>query len=401
MMTLEAAVSRILDSMPAPGAEVLPLAHAGGRFLAQDVVAPIALPVFDNTAMDGYAVRSPDVRGASQSNPVPLRVTGTVSAGETFSGEVGPGTAVRVFTGSPMPRGADAVVMQEESRPGRAGPDVVEILGAASPGQFVRKRGEEMQPGATVGQAGSRLTPALLGWIASIGIAEVHVGRVPSVGVLTTGSELAAPGSPLRPGQIYDSNRVMLAAWAAQTGAAVEWLPLVPDSLESTKHALEKALEAHDVVLSSGGVSVGGADFIKPAFEAIGGHIELWQIAMKPGKPFVFGSRNGRFLFGLPGNPASSAVTFLMLARPALIRMQGGKDTRLPSHPGVLLEPVTNVGDRRHFLRVNSGPDGGVRSAGLQGSHALGSLAAANGLLDTPPHSTLPAGTRVTVLRID
>lgn len=401
MIQLEEAVLRILASVTPLGSEVLPLGDISGRVLAEDAFSRGALPAFDNTAMDGYALRSTDVMGASAMRPALLRVIGRIGAGEVFSRTVSEGTAVRVFTGSPIPQGADAVVMQEETRTCADRPGVVEILDAAPAGQFIRKRGDDVQPGARICRAGTRLGAGHLGLLAAGGLGEVRVARSPSVALLATGSELVEPGQPLGPGQIHDSNRVMLAAWAARTGARVGIRPLVPDTLEETRDALAAAFECHDVVVTSGGVSVGDTDFIKPAFEALGGRIELWKVALKPGKPFVFGRLNGRLLFGLPGNPASSAVTFLLLVRPALIRLQGGLDTALPSHTGVLAEPLSNPGDRRHIMRVSVDGCGRVRSAGLQGSHAVGSLAEAQGLVDVPPGVVLPEGTGVTVLRID
>jgi len=221
------------------------------------------------------------------------------------------------------------------------------------------------------------------------------------VGILATGSELREAGQPLEPGQIYESNRAALAALIRCAGGNSMVFPLVPDSLAATRLSLEEALNHCDVVVTCGGVSVGEMDFVKPAFEESGGQLGFWQVAIKPGRPFVFGRRGNRFLFGLPGNPASALVTFLLLVRPALRRWQGAAEIALPTHAGVLVEPLANPGDRRHFVRVSVSQAGQVRSAGAQVSHVISSLAAANGLVDVPPRTTLLAGKTVQVMRWD
>ena len=212
------------------------------------------------------------------------------------------------------------------------------------------------------------------------------------VGLLATGSELQEPGQPLAPGQIYESNRIALAALMQRAGAVPRTFPLVADALAATSLALADAFNQCDAVVTSGGVSVGEMDFIKRAFEQIGGELEFWKVAIKPGRPFVFGRCRGKLLFGLPGNPVSALVTFLLLVRPALLRWQGATDVSLPAHPGVLAEPLANDGERRHFMRVKVDPTGKVRSAGVQASHVLSSVAAANGLVDVPPNTTLACG---------
>ena len=206
------------------------------------------------------------------------------------------------------------------------------------------------------------------------------------------------PGAPLAPGHIYESNRLTLASLITLSGAVPQPYPIVADTPDRTVAALQEALAASDLVVTCGGVSVGEMDFVKSAFEQLGGSLEFWKVSVKPGRPFVFGRCRERFLFGLPGNPVSAFVTFLLLVRPALLRLQGISDTTLPSHPGVLSEPIANPGGRRHFVRVILNASGAVRSAGTQASHLLASLAAANGLVDVPAGSTLPAGTQVRVL---
>jgi molybdopterin molybdotransferase len=346
-------------------------------------------------------VRAEDVASAKPGSPVRLRVLGKAGAGEVFPGKVQPGDCVRIFTGSPLPRGANAVVMQEDTQVATGRVGEVQVLKPALPREHVRRQGEDFRRGAALAEAGERLSTGRLSLLGAAGLATVAVGRQPVTGLLATGSELKEPGQPLEPGQIYDSNRIGLQALIQLSGATPKMLPLVPDTLADTRNALSDAFDQCDVVVTSGGVSVGEMDFLKPAFEQLGGRLDFWQVAIKPGRPFVFGRLGGKLLFGLPGNPVSAAVTFLLLARPALFRWQGATDVSLPGHPGVLAETFANQGDRRHFLRVRVDATGLVRSAGLQASHALSSLAAANALLDLPPQTTLPVGATVRVWRMD
>jgi molybdopterin molybdotransferase len=260
-------------------------------------------------------------------------------------------------------------------------------------------RGAEVQPGATLAEPGEVLTPGKLGLLAASGIAEITVGKRPRLGLLATGSELRAAGEALAPGQIYESNRVALAALMERVGGQPQLFPLVPDTLAATRRALETAFATCDAVVTCGGVSVGELDFVKAAFSELGGELEFWKIAVRPGKPFVFGRCRGKLLFGLPGNPVSAFVTFLLLVRPAILRWQGAATVKLPTCPGVLAATLVNPSNRRHFMRVRMDASGQVFSAGLQEAHALRSLAAAEGLVDVPPQSTLTPGTIVTVLR--
>jgi molybdopterin molybdotransferase len=399
MLAFEEALSRVLAEVPAPSGEIVSLRSAPGRILADQIRSPINLPIFDNSAMDGYAVRAADLASATPDSPARLRLAGKVAAGEVFPGKVASGTCVRLFTGSPLPAGADAVVMQEDTHPNPGTPSEVTILASVSPGENVRAHGEDVKQGTVLAEAGAVLTPGRIGLLAAAGFGRLRVGRQPVVGLLATGSELTEPGQPLAPGHIYESNRTALAALMERVGAVPKVLPLVADVLAGTSEALVNAFNQCDAVVTSGGVSVGETDFLKPAFEQIGGELEFWKVAMKPGRPFVFGRRRGRLLFGLPGNPVSALVTFLLLVRPALLRWQGATEASLPAYPGTLAEPLANPGERRHFMRVQVDPTGKVQLAGFQASHALSSLAAANGLVDVPAHTTLAAGSAVTVLR--
>lgn len=399
MLELEDALARILAAMPAPVAETVVLAEAGGRVLAEAIHSPVALPPFDNSSMDGYAVRAADVHSASSDRPVRLRLAGRAAAGQTFPGAIEPGTCIRVFTGSTLPRGADAVVMQEDTRVEPGPQSEVAFLDSVKPWENVRLEGEDVKAGTILAAQGDVLNAGRLSLLGACGVARVAVGRVPAVGLLATGSELREPGQELAPGQIYESNRLGLAALVRGAGARPIQFPLVADVLADTRLALESGFQQCDILVTSGGVSVGEMDFVKAAFEALGGELQFWKVAIKPGRPFVFGRWREKFLFGLPGNPVSAHVTFLLLARPALLRWQGATDVALPAHLGKLVEPLANPGGRRHFVRVRVDRDGNIHSAGAQASHLLSSLAAANGLVDVPPQTTLPAGTTVPVLR--
>jgi molybdopterin molybdotransferase len=401
MLELEEARRRILAAIKPLSTETVPLNASASRVLAADAIASVDLPAFDNSAMDGYAVRAEDVASAKLDSPVLLKIVGRVAAGEMFSGQMRTGETVRLFTGSALPAGADAVVMQEDTRPDPGQPERILILDSAKPWENVRFRGEDVKCGAALASAGERITPGRLGLLASAGVGHIPVHRKPIVGLMATGSELVETGHPLSPGKIYESNRLMLAPLLARSGVLTRVMPLVPDALEETKQALAGGFAECDCVVSSGGVSVGEFDFTKTAFEQLGGSLEFWKVSVKPGKPFVFGRWGDKFLFGLPGNPVSALVTFLLLVRPALWRLQGATELENPSTHCLLAESLANPGDRRHFIRVRVDEQGKAHSTGTQASHRLGSLAAANGLVDVSPASTIAAGTMVRVIRFD
>ena len=401
MLELEAALEQILACIRPLPAETIPLSKAAGRVLAGSVTSPVPVPLFDNSAMDGYAVLARDVAAARAEVPVKLLRCGEVAAGGMFSGNVEPGTCVRIFTGSPLPNGADAVVMQEDTRIDPGQPDLVWVLDGVKPWENIRLRGEDLKPGATLGARGDVIDIGRLALFAATGFKEVCAARQPLLGVLATGSELLEAAEPVAPGKFFESNRILLAALLERAGALPRVFPLVKDTLSATRAALEQAFQVCDSVVTTGGVSVGELDFVKSAFEQLGGRIEFWKVSIRPGKPFVFGRLGEKFLFGLPGNPVSALVTFLLLVRPAIRRWQGAGDVTLPSHPGRLAEPLANAADRRHFMRVRVDPEGQVRSAGTQASHILSALAAAQGLVDVPPRTTLAAGSGVKVLRWD
>ncbi|HYG22184.1 MAG TPA: gephyrin-like molybdotransferase Glp [Verrucomicrobiae bacterium] len=401
MLELEDAIQRILSRLPASASERIPLPQADGRYLAQGITAPLNLPGFNNSSMDGYAVRASDIAQAAKGSPVHLRVVGRVAAGQHTDLAIQSGEAMRVFTGSMVPAGADAVVMQEDSELDPATPDLVSVCDSAKPWENVRFQGEDVERGAEIARKGEQLNAGRIALLAALGVSEVEAGRRPRVAVLATGSELHPAGEPLPPGGIYESNRAALASLVARSGGIAEVMPIVPDDPHATRSALKRAFAANDLVITCGGVSVGELDLVKSAFEELGGRQDFWKVAIKPGRPFVFGEIESRFLFGLPGNPVSAFVTFLLLVRPALLRWQGAIDISLEKIRARLAQPVSNGGDRRHFLRVQLTAHGEVHAPGLQASHALSSLAEANALLEVPPRTTVSAGTEVTVLRWD
>ncbi len=391
MHTLKEAHAEMLKVTAPLPAETIPLTQAAGRVLAAEVRAAVDLPRFDNSAMDGYAVRSTDAGKDAK-----LRCIGEVPAGSSFKNKLGAGECVRIFTGSPMPEGANAVVMQEDTL---AAGDAIEITDGVKPFEHVRLRGEDVKADEVIGRAGERLHAGRLQLLGSAGVAEMSVHRQPIVAVLATGDELREPGEDLGAGGIHESNRLALAELIRQCGAAPRVQPLVRDTMEATMTALKTAFAECDAVVTSGGVSVGEHDYIKAAFEKLGGSLDFWRVKIKPGKPFVFGRLEGKPLFGVPGNPVSAMVTFLVLVRPMLMQLQGAADLGLSAHPGVLADALANRGDRRHFIRVRVDAKGTVHATGLQASHAVGSLGQANGLVDVPPESNLAEGESVEVLR--
>jgi molybdopterin molybdotransferase len=399
VISLEEAQERILAAIQPLPAEEIQLHDALGRYLAAPVHSLVDLPPADNSSMDGYAVRAADLAAATAEHPVVLRLSGETRAGGAFAGGVEAGACARIFTGALLPRDADAVVMQEDVKRAEGAPDKIVFTEKIKPWENVRLRGEDVRENALLAEAGEELTAQRLSLLAGAGLAAVQAGRRPVVGLLATGDELREAGRALPPGMIYESNRPGLSALARQAGAVPKLYPLVADDLVLTSQALQTAFQECDVVVTCGGISVGETDWVKQAFAEMGGQLDFWTVAIRPGKPFAFGRRGGKLLFGLPGNPVSALLSFFLLGRPALLRLQGAGDLRPPASRGTLAEPLGNRGERRHFVRVVIDAGSQVRSAGSQASHILSSMARANGLVDVPPGTTWPAGTLVTVLR--
>lgn len=409
LMPLDEALARLIEVARARrivGASSVPTAQALGRVLAEPVVSPLDVPPADNSSMDGYALRHADLGDCAVDGALP--VSQRIAAG-SVGGRLLPGTAARIFTGAPLPEGADTVVMQEQCEPlATDAPEElprVRITGPVEPGQWVRRRGEDVQRGCTVLPAGARLTPQALGLAASVGAAELRVLRQPRVALFSTGDELVMPGEPLPPGAIYNSNRFTLRALLEAAGCIVDDLGIVPDKLDATRAALRRAAEGNDLILTSGGVSVGEEDHLKPAVTAEG-RLDLWQMAIKPGKPLAFGAvrraagsgADEALFMGLPGNPVSSFVTFLLAVTPVLRALQGmpaGLPQALPLRAGF---DWPRPDKRREFLRVRLNAEGQLDLFPNQSSGVLTSAVWADGLLDNPPGQPIAAGDTVRFL---
>jgi molybdopterin molybdotransferase len=372
--------------------QVLPTCAALGRVLAQVLVSPLDVPPADNTAMDGYALRAADVAVAGTVLPVSQRIPAGV-VGQPLAA----GTAARIFTGAQVPPGADAVVMQEQCDALPGGElGAVRIHTMPQAGQWVRRRGEDVTTGAVALAAGTRLTPQALGLAATVGAARVTVVRPPRVALFSTGDELVMPGEPLKPGGIYNSNRYTLLGLLHALGCEVSDLGIVPDNLAATRAALKSAADAHDLIVTSGGVSVGEEDHLRPAAQAEG-RIELWQLSCKPGKPLAVGaitrSTGGEaLLMGLPGNPVSSFITFLLTVAPVLRVLQGASGALPPAVPLVAAFDLPRADKRREFLRARLTPEGRLSLFPNQSSGVLTSAVWADGLIDHPAGATIAAG---------
>jgi molybdopterin molybdotransferase len=389
LMPVQEALDFLLAAARAvDGVEEVDTLAANGRVLALDQVSGLSVPSADNTQMDGYAVRAADCASGSAT----LRIAQRIPAG-TVGEKLEPGTAARIFTGALIPEGADAVVMQEQCE---ADGDQVTIKHAPQPGEWIRRAGEDIVAGSVILPAGTRLRSQELGLAASVGLARLPVRRRVRVAVFFTGDELAMPGEPLAPGAIYNSNRFTLRGLLENLGCAISDYGIVPDSLQATRDTLRAAAAQHDLIITSGGVSVGEEDHIKPAVEAEG-RLNMWQIAVKPGKPLAFGEvrrENGRaFFLGLPGNPVSSFITFLLFVRPFLLRLQGVTGAVAPKALPLRADFDWPKPDRRNeFLRARINDAGGLDLFPNQGSGVLTSTVWADGLIDNPPGQAIARG---------
>jgi molybdopterin molybdotransferase len=403
MISEEEARRQILEKVSPLDERAVPVASALNCFAAQDYFARLPLPAFDNSAMDGYAVVASSCNKGSR-----LRVTGEQAAGPDRKLRVGTGEAVRTFTGAPVPEGADAIVMQEDVTRDGTG---IRVNVDVEAGEFVRRRGCDLAEGQMILARGERIRAATIALLASQGFADVSVGGKATAAVISTGDELVKPGDELQPGQIYDSNSVLLSALLQRCGVSATVVEHCRDDRESLGSAIKRGIKNH-VLIITGGVSVGGHDLVKEALCELGAKIEIWRVAVKPGKPFLFGwfesesidsagetpvSSIGTmpvlhkcFVFGLPGNPVSAFVTFLQFVRPAILRMMGATNLDLPQIPAKLAFDLTNEGDRPHYIRGKLENEK-FTPVGRQESHALFGLSQANALLRVAAGQSLKA----------
>jgi molybdopterin molybdotransferase len=379
MLSVREARARVLAAVQTLPIEEAPVADALGLVAAQTLRAPHPLPRFDNSAMDGYAVRGEDAALASDSSPVTLRVIGEVRAGDPGDQKIEAGTAVRIMTGAPLPPGADAVVPVEltEEKDGR-----VAVKASISSGRHVRPAADDLEAGALLVETGTELGPGELALLATMGCSPMPVYRRPKVAVVVTGDELVAPEVDPGPGQIRDSNSIALRALVTEAGGQALSLQPIADTLETTVEAFQRAAEMADLVVSSGGVAVGRYDFVKDAIQRLGG-IEMWRVAMQPGKPVVLGAIGTVPFLGLPGNPVSIHVSFEQFVRPAIRKMRGCKHLLRPTTKATLTEAIEKPPGRLHFVRVRlEGSEDGWRATptGPQGSHIQSSLVDCHGV---------------------
>ncbi|MEV5575792.1 gephyrin-like molybdotransferase Glp [Spirillospora sp. NPDC052269] len=400
MRTVEEHLAQILAAVPVLPPLDLALLEARGGVLAEAVASPIPLPPFDNSAMDGYAVVASDIAGASEETPVTLPVVGDIVAGDDGVAAIRPGLTARIMTGAPVPAGADAVIPVEWTD---GGGTTVRISRSAPSGNYIRRAGEDVVEGQVVAPAGTRLGATQLGMMAAVGRSRAVVRPRPRVVVLSTGNELREPGSPLAPGQIWDSNSFMLTAAVAEAGGVGYRQSTVGDEPDKVLETIEDQLMRADAIVTSGGVSMGTRDVVKEVLTGTG-TVEFHKVAMRPGKPQGFGLLHGTPVFTLPGNPVSAYVSFQVFVRPALRAMQGLPPESLPSVSAVLDDDLKSPPGIRHYLRarLSHGPGGyTVTPAEGQGSHQMGSLSSADALIVLPEDVDLvSAGSHVEVMRL-
>ena len=394
MLSVEEARQRMLDTIPVLPSERREIFECAGYVLAEELHATENIPPFDNSAMDGYAVRAADVKNVSEDNPAVLSVTETIAAGYAPTQQVAAGQAARIMTGAMMPDGADAVVMQEVTQQDE---NKVKIFESVDKTGNVRFTGESVAAGQRVMGRGKHLRPPEISMLASLNCAEAAVHRKPTVAIVSTGDELTPLGEPLEPGKIRDSNRYGLYAQVQEAGGTPIDMGIAPDDAAETERIFRAALAKADALITSGGVSVGEHDIVKRVLEKLG-EINFWRVAMKPGKPQAYGIADGKPIFGLPGNPVSSLVVFELFVRPALLKMAGHTELLRPTFKATLTESVTNRDGRVNYMRaVLTESDGQytAETTGPQGSGILHSLVLANGLITIPTGTTLNAGETV------
>ncbi len=390
MLSVDEALATLLaGARPVAEVEQVPTMEAVDRVLARAQSSTMDVPPMDNSAMDGFAVRLADLKAPDTK----LRVTQRIPAGSVGK-PLEPGTAARIFTGAPVPAGADAIVMQEFCVVEK---DAVTIKKIPKPAEWIRRTGSDIRKGGTVLAAGKRLLPQDTGLAASVGIKTLPVYRKVRLGLFFTGDELVMPGDPLPPGRIYNSNRFTLNGLAAAFGCEVRDYGIVPDKLDATREVLRRAASENDIIVTSGGVSVGDEDHVKPAVEAEGSLL-MWKIAMKPGRPLAFGKVGNASFIGLPGNPVSSFVTFLIFVRPFLLKTQGQSETAPRAIEARADFDWSEPDARREFLRVKWNAQGGLELYPTQDSAVLTSTSWADGLVDNPAQHAIRKGDRVRFL---
>ncbi|MFM0733802.1 molybdopterin molybdotransferase MoeA [Paraburkholderia sediminicola] len=399
LSTAEALATLLSAASPITGTESIPTLDALNRVLSADVISPLDVPPMNTSSMDGYAIRTADLTANGNRR---LPVSQRIPAGHAPA-PLTPGTAARIFTGATVPPGANAIVMQEQTE---AAGNEVTILHSPASGEWITAQGADIRSGSIILPAGTRLTPQALGLAASVGCAELQVHRRVKVAVFFTGDELTMPGEPLKPGAIYNSNRFTLRGLLEKLGCDVTDYGIVPDKLDATRATLREAAQAHDLILTCGGVSVGEEDHVKPAVEAEG-RLSMWQIAMKPGKPLAFGAVRRAaqqadaatsaetFFIGLPGNPVSSFATFLLFVRPFVLLL-AGMQTVAPRVLSLRADFTQNKADRRNeFLRARINAAGGLDLFPNQSSAVLTSTVWGDGLIDNPPNHAISVGETV------
>jgi len=414
LLSVGAARGRLLARFPKQPVETVKLTRAGGRVLAETIFAQFDLPPFANSSMDGFAVRSADIQAARPDQPVCLRVVADIPAGMAVEGVVGAGEAIRIMTGAPLPEGADAVVPVENTdfsgrSGGLAAPEIVCIQKAERAGSNIRPQAEDVRIGEAVLSAGSLLRPMEIGFLSMLGVSEVPVHRQPRVAIFSTGDELLPVEAPLAPGKIHDANSYTLGGLVEQAGGVAIQLGIIPDDIQAVRRALQKAVALKsDLILSSAGVSVGAFDFVRKVVEEDGA-LDFWRVNMRPGKPLAFGSYQNIPFVGLPGNPVSATIGFLVFVRPAIWKMSGLPDSNNQSIRVELGEAIESDG-RETYLRAVVGQPGAsasgqalvARLASHQGSGNLRSLVLANALLIIPSGvKSLPAGAMVEAWPLD
>ena len=401
MISVEEALNRILARIPVLGLEKVDIIGSLRRVIGEDILSPRDIPSLDNSAMDGYAVRAADIKRALRESPIFLNVIDELPAGALPQRSVAKGEAVRIMTGAPIPKGADTVVMVEDTEKAGKG---VRVFQGVPTGENIRRAGEDVKKGNRVISKGSVIRPAEVGMLASVGRAFVYVHQRPMVAILCTGNELVDVDEGIADHKIVSSNSYTLSAQVIECGALPLHLGIAKDEPEEIKERLRQCLRA-DVILSSAGVSVGDYDLVKDVLTGIGFQMEFWRVAMRPGQPLVFGTIGGKPTFGLPGNPVSSMISFEQFVRPSLLKMMGHKKLFRPVVEAILKEEIRKKPGRRHFMRARVSLEGDrymVTTTGPQGSGILRSMVEANGLVIVPEGKTeVKAGEKVLVQIVD